>query len=114
MHKVRVSESFLSLGDWFILGSIERKLGETIAGLDGEGHAPLCGLHRTIYWDNWASGPPGAWQTRDASVIQVPSQAGLPTLDLGGSPGNSAFDLLPWTVGVMDKARTLELDKHVV
>lgn len=35
----RVSESFLSLGDWFILGSIE-KTGKTIAGLDGEGHAP--------------------------------------------------------------------------
>lgn len=47
-------------------------------------------------------------------MIQVPSQVGLPTIDLGSSPGNSAFDLLPWTVGVVDKARTLELDKHVV
>ena len=31
-----------------------------------------------------------------------------------GSPGDSAFGLLPWTVGVVDKARTLELDKRVV
>ena len=84
------------------------------------------GLHRTIYWHNRASEAHSAWRTLDAGprpggIHHRPPISSLAHCYLlgtrrrsRGSTANSVFDLLPWTVGVVDKARTLELDKRVV